>query len=393
MKRSACALIAARVALVLPAALVSLGVVQAASAAEPSIKIGAVSTLTGAGASPEAVRGAQAYFDAVNAAGGVHGRRIVLVSLDDKADPATAQSAATQLVADNEIVALGGGSSVLDCAVNHVRYAEAGLMSLPGGGIDPACFQAPHIVPVNAGPYVSMANALSFARDVLQRRRLCVVSPVLPGMVEAFEAMLQQWARQRGEAVPTMERFAIEAPLAPVAEGLARRGCDAVVFTGPNVLPWWRAARQAMPTTVAQVFLTPAYTSEVASALGPAGDGLYAMAEFEPWTSRSLQLSDWRRLMVSSKVPLSSLSQGGYLAAQMLVRAMNSVKGPITRASVSQALRRMPPVPNALTAQPFQVGAAPGDKPNRSALPMVLQQGRWQVAHPNWITQPAAIGR
>lgn len=378
------------------APLLALGcvLVMRAAAAADVIKIGAVSTLSGAGASPEAVRGAQAYFDAVNAAGGVHGRRIVLVSLDDKADPAAAQAAGAQLVADSEIVALGGGSSVLDCAVNHARYAEAGLMSIPGGGIDPTCFQAPQIVPVNAGPYVSMANALSFARDVLQRSRLCVVSPVLPGMVEAFEASLQQWARQRGDAAPPpMERFAIEAPLGPVAEGLAKRGCDTVVFTGPNVVPWMRAARQAMPATVAQIFLTPAYTSEVATALGAAGDGLYAMAEFEPWTSRSLQLSDWRRLMVSAKVPLSSLSQGGYLAAQMLVRAMNSVKGPITRAAVSQALRSMPPVPNALTAQPFQVGAAPGDKPNRSALPMVLQQGRWQVAHPNWITQPAAAGR
>jgi branched-chain amino acid transport system substrate-binding protein len=132
----------------------------AAQAADGVIKVGAVSTLSGAGASPESVRGAQAYFDAVNANGGVRGRRIVLVSLDDRADPAAAQAAAAQLAADPDIVALGGGSSVLDCAVNHGRYAAAGLVLVPGGGIDPACFQAPGIVPVNAGPYVSMANAL-----------------------------------------------------------------------------------------------------------------------------------------------------------------------------------------------------------------------------------------
>jgi branched-chain amino acid transport system substrate-binding protein len=389
MKRAAAAVLGVPLALAALAAALA-GPVHAADGV---IKVGAVSTLSGAGASPESVRGAQAYFDAVNANGGVRGRRIVLVSLDDRADPAAAQAAAAQLAADPDIVVLGGGSSVLDCAVNHGRYAAAGLVSVPGGGIDPACFQAPGIVPVNAGPYVSMANALSFAREVLKRSRPCVVSPVLPGMLEAFDAGLQGWARRHREAPPPMERFTLEEPLPPIAERVARRGCDAVVFTGPNVVRWVRAARQALPASTAQIFLTPAYTSQVAAELGAAGDGLYAMAEFEPWNSRSLQLTDWRHLMVSAKVPLSSLSQGGYLAAQMLVRAMRTVNGPINRATMAQALRAMPPVPNALTAHPFQVGAKPDEKPNRSALPMVLREGHWRVAHPQWITQPAAAGR
>lgn len=356
----------------------------AARSADRPIKVAAVSTLSGPGASPESVRGAQAYFDAVNAAGGVRGRKLVLLSVDDRADPAAAAAAAAALVADAEVVALAGGSSVLECAVNHRRYEAAGLMSLPGGAIDPQCFRSPAIAPVNAGPYVSMANALSFVRDVLRLDRPCVVSPALPGMTEAFTAALQGWARQRGAPLPPMALFTIGEPLEPIARRMANDRCRAVVFTGPNVVEWARQSRPLLPG-VPQVFLTPAYTTAATAALSELGEGLHAMAEFEPWTSRSLQLTDWRGLMVASKVPLSSLSQGGYLAAQMLVRAMNRIPGPITRASVAQALRDMPAAPNALTAEPFS--AAAGRQPNRSAIPMVLKRGRWEVAHPQWITQ------
>lgn len=365
---------------------VSLG--AAAMAQAQPIRIGAISTLSGNGASPDSVRGAEAYIDAVNAAGGIRGRRIVLVSLDDRGDPAAAARAADQLAGDPEIVALAGGSSVLECAVNHGRYESAGLIDMPGGGIDPACFASPNIVPVNAGPYVSTANALSFAAAVLRLERLCVVSPALPGMVQAFRASVEQWAARRRAPVPPMEVFELGVPLAPVVKRLAERRCQAVVFNGPNVVEWIRSAQPEL-TGVAQIMLTPAYTTEATAALGEAGNGIYAMAEFEPWTSRSLQLTDWRRLMTARGVPLSSLSQGGYLAAQMLVRALNEIKGPVTRASVTKALRDMAPARNALTAAPFQVGDGRAPKPNRSAIPMVLRAGRWEVAHPEWITLEA----
>ena len=172
-----------------------LGLVCALSAhaAPEPIRIGSVSTLTGPG-STVAWRAAKAYFEAVNAAGGIGGRRIEYLVLDDRADPQAAQQAGARLAADAGIVALAGGSSVLECALNHAVYESAGLMSIPGAGVDPACFGSPAIAPVNAGPYVSTANALSFAREVLKRERLCVVAPALPGMVDAFRGVVARWA-------------------------------------------------------------------------------------------------------------------------------------------------------------------------------------------------------
>ena len=139
------------------------------------------------------------------------------------------------------------------------------------------------------------------------------------------------------------------------------------------------------------VFLASAYTNGVLRAVGAAGEGIYVLAEFEPWSGSSLQLTDWRRLMVARGIEASSLSQGGYLAAQLLVKVMRGIDGPVTRASVAAALRAMPPIANPLVDKPFVFGPAQTHHPQRSALPLRLISGRWRIAHAQWIRFEPAL--
>lgn len=375
----------------------SLSVSVTAAPQTDPIRVGSVSTLTGPG-STVAWRAAKAYFDAVNAAGGVKGRRIEYEVLDDRADPQAARQAGMRLVNDPGVVALAGGSSVMECAVNHASYAQAGLMSIPGGGVDRFCFESPAIAPVNAGPYVSTANALTFARDVLKHERLCVVAPALPGMVEPFREAVERWAAARKTKPPAMDIYELAEPLDKVIRRVSLHGCHAVVYAGPDgpAIDWIKTARPAMPDAD-QVFLTSAYTNGVLRAVGSAGDGIFVLAEFEPWSGSSLQLLDWRRLMLNNNVEASSLSQGGYLAAQVLVKVMRGIDGPINRASVTKALQNMQPIANPLVDEPFVFGPGRQHQPHRSAIPMRLSEGRWRVFHAQWIrvssapvTSPAA---
>lgn len=379
-----CTLLAACSAL--PAANAQEG---ARDAARGPILVGAVSSLTGPGASDASTQAARLYFDAVNAAGGIQGRRIEYSVIDDQMNPARAAQAARTFADDPRVVALAGGSSVLECGVNHARYAQAGLFNLPGGGVDPACFDSTHIAPVNAGPYVATARALAFAHGALRRERLCVVSPALPGMTEAFERAVREWAQRAGAAMPTLDLYRLEEdPLAPLVRRVAARGCQAIVYTGPGgpAIEWVLASRQAMPQ-VPVVMLTSAYTSQAAQALASAGDGLYAMAEFDPWSSGSLQIMGWRRLLIARQIEPSSLSQGGYIAAQALVHTLQGMRGPITRASVSEAMENMAPWHSGMMDQPFKVGAHARHQLNRSALPMKLEAGKWRIAHTRWISE------
>lgn len=73
-----------------------------------TVFIGQTAGITGivAGSIKEINEGANAYIDAINKQGGVHGRKIRLVTLDDKFDPATARANAEKLINKDGVFAL-----------------------------------------------------------------------------------------------------------------------------------------------------------------------------------------------------------------------------------------------------------------------------------------------
>lgn len=351
------------------------------------IVVATISSLVGVESTAEGVAAARAYFESINEAGGIRGRPIEYRVIDDRMDPDVARRAMAQLVRDTRVVALAGGSSVLACAVNAEALAQADLYDLPGGGVDAACFRSSHIVPVNAGPYASTYNALTFARTVLKRERLCVVAPRIPGEADDFSPVLTRWHGPSGGARPVLAPYPSESVLPALAASPAMAVCDATVFVGPEEsgIAWVKAFRPLHPQTPI-VLMTTSYATKTASELSGMNHGIYAMAEFDPWSASSLASTDWRRAMLKHRLPSSSLSQGGYLAAQLLVRQLFVVQGDINRRSVSQALRSMSAWHSGMTHAPIRVDGRGQHELNRSGLPMQLQQGRWRIAHPSWMT-------
>lgn len=78
---------------------------------DDSVTVGAHFPLTGVAAPgySEIPTGAQAYFDFVNAAGGVHGRQIEYVVKDDAYNPTNTSKVTNELVLQDEIFAMVGG--------------------------------------------------------------------------------------------------------------------------------------------------------------------------------------------------------------------------------------------------------------------------------------------
>ncbi|OGB21575.1 MAG: ABC transporter permease [Burkholderiales bacterium RIFCSPLOWO2_02_FULL_57_36] len=73
-----------------------------------TIRIGQTIGITGqiAGAVKELNEGANAYIDSVNRGGGVHGRMIEIVTLDDKFDPALSAKNAERLILEDRVFAM-----------------------------------------------------------------------------------------------------------------------------------------------------------------------------------------------------------------------------------------------------------------------------------------------
>jgi branched-chain amino acid transport system substrate-binding protein len=93
-------------ALVLAAALTGL---SAPASAEDTIKIGEINSYSGLPAFTEPYRkGWQLALEEINAAGGVNGKKLEVVSKDDGGKPADAVTAANELVSKDEVVMLAG---------------------------------------------------------------------------------------------------------------------------------------------------------------------------------------------------------------------------------------------------------------------------------------------
>jgi len=93
------------------------------------IKIGTFGPITGAnfalGKLP--MNGLEVVFDDINAAGGIHGRKLQLVRVDDQCDPAGAIAAVRKLIFDEHVFAIVGGSCSNAVLAAKKDIEEAGI--------------------------------------------------------------------------------------------------------------------------------------------------------------------------------------------------------------------------------------------------------------------------
>lgn len=97
-----------------------------------TIKIGAGLALTGGSAEQgnRAKRGALLAIEEVNAAGGINGRKLELVALDDRADPKESANVANRLVADESVVAVIGHTNSSCTLAGAPIYNKGKLVSI-----------------------------------------------------------------------------------------------------------------------------------------------------------------------------------------------------------------------------------------------------------------------
>ena len=111
---------------------------SAQASGEP-IKIGGMFSTTGnlAGAGSEALAGAQILIEEVNAAGGVDGRTLQIVHVDDKSRPELAVSLLKRLIQRDRVVAIAGPASTVVSAslspiLNESKVAAVGCICFMG---------------------------------------------------------------------------------------------------------------------------------------------------------------------------------------------------------------------------------------------------------------------
>jgi branched-chain amino acid transport system substrate-binding protein len=370
---------------------------SAASAAGPSckdgtIKLGAVSTVTGPADFSEVPKAAKAVFDEVNAAGGVNGCKIDYTIADDKADPAVAAQAARDLIDNKEVVAMVGSASLLDCAVNATTYNRKGVLAVQGLGVDAACFNSPSISPVNVGPYTLTSLVGYYATNVLKSKKFCAFFIIIGGTQEAYKKGIEDWEKVTGQKIHLLDlTLPLQGDLTPYVIKARDAGCDAVLTNAvePGVVQWMKTVDDQKITGINWLFLSPGYTEQVAAALAQTNQPIYVGTEWEPFTdTNSKANTDWIATMKKAGHPLTAFSQGGYMSAHVFLDVLKTINGPVTRESVANALHKMQPISFPLGGNPYVFGEAKKHAPMQASKFMKLDHGSWKVETADWVHLP-----
>ena len=310
---------------------------------------------------------------------------------DDKGDAGATAQAGRDLVDQQGVVAFAGSASLQDCTVNGNTYKRRGVLSIPGVAGEFSCFNQSAFAPVSAGPARATLASLYYASEKLPGKNVCAFLLGIPAHAAGNAWALSEYKKITGRA-PMLTDVSVlpNDDMTPHVLKAKKAGCDTIIFSGSEQmdLAWLKAMHMQNVTGTTMLFLTPAYTSQFAAAAGANAENIYANSEYEPFLSMSSSLNDWRILMTAKHIALSSFAQGGYLSATLLVEAMKRIKGPITRESVTAALRQTTgsqALENAMLALPFDFGANVNHLSQSAVKIVKLEKGGWVSVTPEFV--------
>ena len=325
-----------------------LGTGQAATG-EP-IVVGGIVGETGPDDFSSAGDAAAAYFDCVNANGGINGRPVEYILEDDQWNPEVAGQVAARLVHDENVVALVGGASFVECGVNAELYAAEGVVSVPGVGVSRQCFESANIAAVNQGPRLSTLQIAQYAASDLGATSFVCMAPGIPGIGDWVCDGVAAWAESQGyTAVSQLIDPALPDATAVALDALSA-DADAVLVAvpaGAGVPILAAVEQQDAGDDVIWAGPTSLYDLDFPDAIGPYwSDRLWVQAELNVLDSSGADNQQWLAVLDaygSPDDPRDTFSQAGFLSAKFFTDAMLAIDDPSTidRAVASEAIRNI----------------------------------------------------
>src|SRR5690606_16874500 len=147
--------------------------------AADEIKIGLGAPMTGGSAAfgKQLQTGAQAAVDAINAKGGVNGKQLKLVTVDDACDPKQAVAAANRLVDQDKVAAVVGHFCSSSTIPASEIYDEADILSMATGSTNPEVTERdlPTVTRICGRDDQQAAVIGKFIAETLKAKRIAVV--------------------------------------------------------------------------------------------------------------------------------------------------------------------------------------------------------------------------
>jgi len=289
--------------------------------------------------------GAQVYFDHVNQTGGIHGRKIRLVSLDDGYEPDRAKANTLKLINDEKVFALFGYVGTPTSLAALPVFTEA-KVPFVGPFTGAQALREPfnrYIFNVRAGyneeteEIVNQLLTLSLKRIAVLYQNDAYGQAGLKGVTEAL-------ARRKLAPVvtATVERNSTEVAAAVKAIGPVNADAVIMVSAYKSVSAFVKAMKQG---GFNPQFHNVSFVGSMALAkeLGADGSGV-AVAQVVPFPWRgTLKITrDYQEMMKKAgQENLDFVSLEGYIAAQVLVEGLRRSGKDLTREKLISGLEGM----------------------------------------------------
>jgi len=352
------------------------------------IVIGAITGKTGPDDFSNSTKAAKAYFDCLNANGGIRGRPVKYLVEDDQWNPEIAAQLAAKLVNDEKAVLMAGNSSFVECGANADFYKKSGILVVAGVGVPRECFFAENYAPTNAGPRVSMLGAMGYALDKLSAKSVVCIGPNIPNVGTWSCDGIIQLAKEKGLAAETILMDPGTADSTSTILQAAASKPDVIILGLPKgvTVPLLTAAEeQGLNQSIKFLSAASAYDLSVPGTIGAGWDGNFIVnMEFNDLEATTPDNQNWLAVMDQygqKSDPRDTFAQAGYLAARIAETALMTLDpGNITRETASAAVRQVKNFKSDIFCAPWYFGDGQSRHNANSTTRMAVSEGgKWKV--------------
>jgi branched-chain amino acid transport system substrate-binding protein len=362
---------------------------------DKEILIGSCSALDGPSKflGTETVAGARAYFELVNEAGGVEGRKLRLVARDDSYDPTKTEACFNELMSQ-KVFALGFFVGT-PTAVKYVPMAESNKIPLVGLFTGAQTLYQPlrhWVINVRASYFDETREQIDGLWNVLGYKKIGVIYPDDPFGAAVLEGVQAALKAHGAEPIAIASYPRQTAQVGKAIDTVRAANPDAVVVVGPSntTTPILKLAHVK---GWKPLFLTVSFvgTDELISAAGDDAEGVVITQVVPPYYLTDLKAVKLYRGALqkfSPGVQPNFVSFEGFVDAMVLVEGLKRAGKELTRDGLIRGIESIHELDLGLGPQLKLDYSAKDHKGFDHVVPTVVRGGRavpftdWSMAVP-----------
>jgi branched-chain amino acid transport system substrate-binding protein len=330
---------------------------------------------------------AKAYFDCVNANGGIYGHPIQYYIETEQTNPAQIAGEAQQLIKVDHVVAMVGNTSIIECTVDYKLMEQLGY-DVIASGVAPECYSTSNYADVNMGPRYSSDGAVQYA--LAQHVKKIVFDQAnVPGTGYVVAGPNDLARKAHVSITDLTENVPITDADSVALKEVDDAGPDGAVilnFTPPEALVILQAAQKLGLEDRVKMWgcSTPCNTDFLAKSLGPKWNHkLFVNAELTPPDStNTAAMKNYKSILAKYGKAVSggigSFSQMGYTEAEILTHALLGMpkSGPYTVQSVNAAIKSVKNFNTGMLCQLWTYGPYSMHIANNADYTVTVQNGK-----------------